>query len=131
VKALLDTHTFLWAVNNDARLSIEIQELLENPEHELLLSLASLWEISIKLKLGKLLLPVPFDVLARDKVLDFGLKLLPIEIRHFSLISSLELLHRDPFDRLLVAQAIVEGIPIISLDPMMRLYPVRVLPEGE
>ena len=115
-RLLLDTHSFLWFVNDDPKLSVFARTLIEDPANEILFSPVSVWELSIKAGLGRLALepnPVAFFEIHAEKN-DFTL--LPIELRHLAPISTLPPHHRDPFDRLLIAQAMVEKIPLVSGD---------------
>ena len=126
MKLLLDTHTFLWFIDDNPQLSQKGKALLE-ADNELLLSIASLWEIAIKLSLGKLTLEMPTEVLMIQQLTRNDIDVLPITVAHLVIVSTLPLHHRDPFDRLLIAQAIVEQIPIVSADPMFDAYPVQRL----
>jgi PIN domain nuclease of toxin-antitoxin system len=114
VNYLLDTHTFLWFINDDAALSTGARRLIEAPENTVFLSIASIWEIAIKVSLGKLILPTPFvDFINQQMALN---RILPlaIETKHIQVIVTLPFHHRDPFDRLLIAQALVEKMVIIG-----------------
>lgn len=126
MKFLLDTHTLLWFVNDDTRLSQTAAELLES-EHDVLVSLVSLWEIAIKSSLGKLRLPAPYAEFVAQQILLNEIDILPIQIDHLTSVSQLPFHHRDPFDRLLVAQSIVEELPIVSVDTMLDAYAVKRL----
>ena len=108
-------HTFLWFIDDNQRLSSNAKSLLES-DNELLLSTASLWEIAIKLSIGKLSLPQPFEPFVRQQLSINAIGILQIETGHLDVVSTLPFHHRDPFDRLLVAQAIVEQVPIVSAD---------------
>ena len=127
MRALLDTHAFLWFVAGDSHLSPSARTLIENAQHQPLLSLASLWEMAIKLSLGKLSLGQPFGTLIPEQMAQNGIELLQIEIAHVVMVATLPFHHRDPFDRLLIAQALVEQIPIISGDAAFDLYPITRL----
>lgn len=126
MKLLLDTHTFLWFIDDSPQLSQKGKTLLE-ADHALLLSIASLWEIAIKLRLGKLTVEMPTEVLMTQQLTRNDIDVLPITVAHLLVVSTLPLHHRDPFDRLLIAQAIVEQIPIVSADPAFDAYPVQRL----
>jgi PIN domain nuclease of toxin-antitoxin system len=116
---LLDTHVVLWWLSDDETLSSEVKETIDT-EAEVFLSVASVWEIAIKQALGKLTGPPDLlDVLDRS-----GLVELPIRSRHATEAGGLPLLHRDPFDRMLVAQARCEGLTLLSRDPQVRRYDV-------
>lgn len=124
---LLDTHAFLWFIFDDPRLSEGAAAALSRPGTELFLSVASLWEITIKHQLGKLDLGIELDTFLREYVERRELNLLPITLAHLRAYSALELHHRDPFDRLLVAQATCGGMPLVSGDPAVRCYEVDVI----
>ena len=121
MKLLLDTHTFLWFIDDNPQLSTDAKSVLES-DVDLLISAASLWEIAVKLNIGKLTLTQPFDAFIPDQLAKNAIALLPITVPHLALVSTLPLHHRDPFDRLLVAQAMVEEIPIVSIDDKFDLY---------
>jgi PIN domain nuclease of toxin-antitoxin system len=124
MKVLLDTHAFLWFVNDDPQLSLAAKTLMES-EVDLLLSVASLWEISIKVGIGKLDLPKLFDVFIPEQLELNEIELLPIELRHLTPLTSLPLHHRDPFDRLLISQSLVEEWTILSADKIFDRYAVN------
>jgi PIN domain nuclease of toxin-antitoxin system len=124
MRLLLDTHALLWFVWGHANLSATARSLISDPKNTLLLSAASLWEIAIKVSIGKLTLAGPYDVFMNQAILTTGLGILPIEVRHGAVLVGLPLHHRDPFDRLLVAQAAVEKIPLLSADPVFDAYPI-------
>ena len=126
MKLLLDTHTFLWFIDDRPQLSQKGKALLE-ADNELRLSIASLWEIAIKLRLGKLTVAVPIEVLMTQQLTQNDIELLPITVAPLIIVSTLPLHHRDPFDRLLIAQAMVEQMPIVSADPAFDAYPVQRL----
>jgi PIN domain nuclease of toxin-antitoxin system len=122
VKLLLDTHLLLWAAGEPERLSPEALELLDAPENELFFSAASLWEITIKRGLGRGDFKVDPRLLRRG-LLDNGYSELPIASEHAVAIDSLPPIHKDPFDRILVAQATVEGITLLTADELVAQYP--------
>jgi PIN domain nuclease of toxin-antitoxin system len=127
VKLLVDTHTFLWALMHDRRLSARSKQILTSDEHELFFSLVSLWEFAIKIKTGKLnALGSSVDYL-RDEMENYSMQLLPIRYEHILALESLPAHHSDPFDRFLIAQAITESLPILTHDEKFSLYPVMVL----
>lgn len=119
---LLDTQLLLWAAGQADRLSAEARRLLEDPGNELLFSAASLWEIAIKRGLGREDFRVEPRVLRRG-LLDNGYRELPVASEHAVAIDSLPPLHRDPFDRLLLAQALAEGITLLTSDVQVSQYP--------
>ena len=122
MKLLLDTHLLLWAAGSPERLPLAARPLLEVPENQLLFSAASLWEIAIKRGLGRADFQVDPRVLRRG-LLDNGYVELPITSEHTVSIDSLPPIHKDPFDRILVAQAIVEGIILLTADALIAQYP--------
>ena len=122
MKWLLDTHLLLWAAGRPEHLSAEARTLLEAPESELLFSAANLWEITIKRALGRDDFQVDGRVLRRG-LLDNGYLELPITSQHALAIELLPPIHKDPFDRLLLAQASVEGIILLTADPILARYP--------
>jgi len=124
MKVLLDTHTFLWFVNDSPELSNNAAELLES-DIDLLLSIASLWEIAIKVNLKKLSLPDDYERFIPQQMSLNEIELLPIALDHLNVVAKLPLHHRDPFDRMLIAQAIQEGIQIISVDTKFDDYEVE------
>ena len=127
MRLLLDTHTFLWAIAEPARLSRKITRLLLDERNELLLSAVTLWEIIVKWQAGKLKLPASAEYFQAhmDRL---GIRqVLPITPVHVYAVLSLPPLHKDPFDRLLAAQASVEGLPLASADDLLRQYPIQVL----
>jgi PIN domain nuclease of toxin-antitoxin system len=127
LRQLLDAHTLLWYVVDDPQLSQSAKAVMLDAANEILISPASYWEIAIKVRLGKLTLHQPYEAFL-DLCLDtYGFTILPIEPRHTAALITLPLHHKDPFDRLLVAQAMVEDIPLISGDPVLDSYPIRRL----
>ena len=122
MKLLLDTHLLLWAAGEPRRLSKQTRALIANPDNELLFSAASLWEVAIKRGLGREDFKVDARLLRRG-LLDNEYRELPIISDHVVATESLPLIHRDPFDRLLVAQATVEGITLLTIDSLVSQYP--------
>ena len=122
MKLLLDTHLLLWAAGEPGRLSAEVCALIEAPENELLFSAASLWEIAIKRGLGREDFRVDVRLLRRG-LLDNGYGELPVGSDHAVAIEGLPPIHKDPFDRLVVAQALVEGITLLTSDERVAQYP--------
>ena len=118
---LLDTSSFLWFVYADKRLSAAAVELLEDSSNAIYLSLASIWEIAIKVNLGRgLELRQPFPQFIDDQLNRNRFQLLNINISHLKRVADLPLVHRDPFDRLIIAQSQVEGLPVIIQRPRLR-----------
>jgi PIN domain nuclease of toxin-antitoxin system len=124
---LLDTHALIWYYQTDTRLSSTARTLIEDPANRVEISPASYWEVAIKLCTQKPLLRVPFAVFVQEAIVDNGFVILPIEPRHCDPLSTLPFHHKDPFDRLLIAQALVEGIPLVSADAIVDAYGVRRL----
>jgi PIN domain nuclease of toxin-antitoxin system len=125
LRALLDTHSFLWFVTADTKLSATAKDLISQGENEILLSVASVWEIAIKVNTGRLPIPEPLQTFIPEQLGRNRIGLLPIALAHVMEAARLPLHHRDPFDRLLICQAIVEGLPILSADSAFDDYPVQ------
>ncbi len=123
---LLDTHILLWAWNGDNRLSKTHQELLTSQEVRAFVSIVSLWEIAIKTSVGKLELKAPLQELVAS-LPEFQFELLPLRMEHISLVGTLPLHHRDPFDRMLIAQAKHEGMHLLTADPHFAAYDVPLI----
>jgi PIN domain nuclease of toxin-antitoxin system len=122
MKLLLDTHLLLWAAGHPDRLSVEARRLIGDSDNELLFSAASLWEVVIKRGLGRDDFKVDSRTLRRG-LLDNGYGELPIVSNHVVAVESLPAIHKDPFDRVLVAQATVEGITLLTTDSLIAQYP--------
>ena len=122
MRLLIDTHTFLWFVTNDPLLSAAALALLVDPSNEILISPASFWEVAIKVSIGKYPLAVPFDQFFTQGIDGNDISILPLEVRHAAVLSSLPMHHKDPFDRMIVAQAMVEQVPIVSIDVALDAY---------
>ncbi|HSH82116.1 MAG TPA: type II toxin-antitoxin system VapC family toxin [Herpetosiphonaceae bacterium] len=125
MRALLDTHAFLWWVMDDARLPATAREVLEDSANELLFSAASGWEIAIKTRLGKLTLSDDPRRFVAEQIARNGFDLLPITLAHALHVWTLPDYHRDPFDRMLVAQSQVTGLPLMTDDPLIARYEVN------
>jgi PIN domain nuclease of toxin-antitoxin system len=128
MKALLDTCTFLWLTTEDCdRLSRKSIDTFLDEDNEIYFSLVSAWEISIKVSIGKLYLTIPVrEFLSRQIELN-GLIVLPITLEHVTKVSELPFHHKDPFDRLLIAQSMIEDIPILSSDSVFEQYGIRMI----
>lgn len=124
---LLDSHALLWFLRGEARLTSKAKPLIEDPNNEKLVSIASCWEISIKAGLGKVGLTEPSRIFLEREISRNNMQLLPITLEHATAVETLPLHHRDPFDRLLIAQAMSEKIPIVSADAIFDQYPVSRL----
>jgi len=121
---LLDTHTLLWFALGDTKLSSSARALIDDPANEKLVSPASYWEIAIKISIGRYSLSQPYDLFMNRGISGNGFVSLPIELRHTALLVTLPYHHRDPFDRLLVAQSLVDNIGIVSIDAQLDAYGV-------
>jgi PIN domain nuclease of toxin-antitoxin system len=126
MKALLDTHTFLWAIAEEGKLSRRAQQIYTG-SNDLWLSVASVWEILIKTQAGKLPLPEPVGPYLVKKLVKDRIEILAVTLDHVLKTETLPLHHRDPFDRLIIAQSIVQGWPIVTADPWFARYPVDVI----
>jgi PIN domain nuclease of toxin-antitoxin system len=126
VKVLLDTHTFIWWDGEPSRLSPRILALLLDPSSTVLLSVVSIWEMLIKSQLGKLTLRLPLSQIVAQQLAN-GVTILPVTLDHTLDLEGLPAAHKDPFDRLLIAQARVEGAALLSVDRVFAQYPVTVL----
>ena len=126
MKYLLDTNIFLWWLDGDSRLSKEYSEIINNPNHIKLISVVSVWEIIIKVRLGKFPLSIPVEKILEKSEFD----LLSVELKHVLELGKLPGIHKDPFDRILVAQAKVEECTLLSSDKLLKKYNVsrRQLP---
>ena len=125
MKLLLDTHLLLWAASQPKRLSAEARRLIEDPENELLFSAASIWEVAIKSGLGREDFQADARVFRRE-LIDNGYLELVIRSEHAAATADLPPIHKDPFDRLLIAQSLVEGIALLTADPTVARYPQPV-----
>lgn len=123
MKVLIDTHVFLWGLQDEAKLSRKVSSLL--PVAEVWISVASIWEIITKVQTGKLELPAPVGGYLTKKLSENGILLLQINFEHVKRLEGLPLHHRDPFDRMLVAQSIEERIPLVTADPLFTRYPIE------
>ncbi len=127
MKLLLDTHTLLWFIAGSASLSADARSLIEDAGHEKFVSIVSIWETAIKVSIGKMSLSAPFDVLFPHQLQINGFELLPVKIEHTSVVTTLPFHHRDPFDRLLIAQVIEEKMTLVSVDEIFDDYSVKRL----
>ncbi|HLC16269.1 MAG TPA: type II toxin-antitoxin system VapC family toxin [Thermodesulfovibrionia bacterium] len=122
----LDTHAFMWFVNGDPILGNEAKKIIESIDNQNFISVASLWEIAIKINIGKLSLSKPYNYI-KQQLEDNHVAILPIDFNHTLQLVSLPLYHRDPFDRLIIAQAIVENMTIITKDDNFKNYPIKII----
>jgi PIN domain nuclease of toxin-antitoxin system len=125
VKLLLDTHSLIWFFSGDPKLSNTARIYMEDVKDQKLISLATVWEMAIKQSKNKLTLPLPLEDYIQQKLKLEDFELLPINLNHLAIISSLPFFHNDPFDRLIIAQAIVEKIPILSRDLAFDYYSIQ------
>jgi PIN domain nuclease of toxin-antitoxin system len=126
MRLLFDTHAFLWWVFDDSRLSATARGQITDPASEVLFSAVSGWEIAIKARTGRLRVPADVPGFVQEQVRRNRLRVLPVELRHALRVHAPPDHHRDPFDRLLVAQAQVEVVPLLSRDPLLAAYEVAV-----
>jgi len=130
MKLLLNTQVFLWWIDDDRRLGANAQAVLKNAKSNVAFSVASAWEIAIKARLGHLRTPPDLTSFLADQIARNGFRILPVELAHATRVRHLDDHHRDPFDRLLVAQANIEDLILVTSDPLIRCYPVTTLPAG-
>lgn len=123
---LLDTHTLIWFLEGDNHLSLTAKSYIEEASHTNFVSMATFWEMAIKISLNKLELRKPLPDL-ESLIWENGIEILPITIEHTLLVSQLPFYHKDPFDRLLVAQAMSENMTLLSGDEKFKLYPIQVI----
>jgi PIN domain nuclease of toxin-antitoxin system len=126
MKLLLDTHAFIWFVEDDEKLPERIRIQIEDAENEILISIVSLWEIAVKTSLGKLELTIDIPSMI-SKIEENGFSILPILPEHTVFVSSLPFHHRDPFDRMLISQSITEKIKMVSKDGAFDDYDVDII----
>ncbi|GAB4278144.1 MAG: type II toxin-antitoxin system VapC family toxin [Oscillatoriaceae cyanobacterium] len=127
MKLLLDTHILIWLIEGNPNLSLTARQAIEDESNTLHLSIVSLWEITIKTSLGKLELAIPLEQIVINFILPSGIQILPIQLPHLLILQTLPFHHRDPFDRLLIAQAKSEGLTLVSEDGMFEQYEVKIL----
>ncbi len=127
MKLLLDTHTFLWSVGDDPRLSATARQNISDPSNDLFVSIASLWEATVKITIGKMRVPGDSIDYLLPRATQTGVTTLPILSMHLQQLQKLPMLHRDPFDRILIAQSMVEKMVVVSVDSQLRQYPCKIL----
>lgn len=127
MQLLLDTHVLLWWLDDDRALSVKARKAIANADNECFLSLASCWELAIKYSLGKLTLSQPLDQFIPEQLYRNGIRLLHIDFRHVAKVATLPFHHRDPFDRLLVAQASIEKMTLVTADAAIARYDIECL----
>lgn len=126
MKGLVDTHAFIWWYSDPTRLSVAALAFFQDPSSIVLVSVVSVWEILIKFQLGKMTLNTPLRTILTQQQAN-GIQILPVILDHVLAVESLPPTHKDPFDRLLIAQANVEGAVLVSVDKIFNQYPVKVL----
>ena len=127
MRILIDTHVFIWWTSDSQKLSFTVYNLLTSPKTQVIFSVVSIWEMQIKLSLGKLQLKTALPELVEDEVKQNKIELLPLDLSHIYALSNLPNHHRDPFDRLLIAQAKSEALVIISIDEKFDGYDIERL----
>lgn len=128
MRLLLDTHTFLWYITNDQHLPPKVVAAVSDGSNEVYLSVVSIWEALVKYQIGRLPLPVPPDEYLRKRQEQHGVATLPLEAAAVSHLLKLPMHHRDPFDRMLVCQALHHDCAIATSDPQIAKYPIQVFP---
>ncbi len=127
MQVLLDTHTLIWALDSPEDLSRNAALMMKDANHQLLVSIATIWEAGIKVNLGKLKLSLPFERWIEKAKEELGVEILPISIEAATYQASMPMHHRDPFDRILISQAILEDAPFLSADSVVDQYaPIRL-----
>ena len=124
---LSDTHTFIWTFSNTKKLSAKAAKEFKNPANQVFLSVASVWEMQIKIKLGKMIFNDTLENIINEQQTVNGIQILPVQLAHALYLENLPYHHKDPFDRLLISQAIVENMTLMSGDRLFPLYPVNLL----
>ncbi len=127
MKALLDTHVFLWWITDDPQLPSHVRGIIANGNNELFFSAASCWEIAIKAELGRIKLPHKPDVFISEQLIANAVQGLPIQLSHALHVFNLPSHHRDPFDRIIVAQSQLEKLPVITSDKLIAKYRVEII----
>lgn len=127
MRLLLDTQIFIWWADNPEKFSKPVLSALEDDSNDLLLSVASVWEMQIKIRLGKLKVSLPLAELVHSQQAANDINILPVALPHVLALDALPFHHKDPFDRLLIAQCIEEDATLVSVDPQFSSYPVKLL----
>ena len=125
MKVLIDTHVLLWGIQDEAKVSSRVRALL--PVADVWISVASLWEIITKVQIGRLVLPAPVGDYLAQKLKMNGVSVLPLSFDHVRRLEEIPPHHRDPFDRILVAQSLEEKLPLVSADPHFEKYPIQLI----
>lgn len=124
MKYIIDTHALLWIIDNNSQLSQKVKEIYLNESNEILLSIASIWEMAIKISLKKLVIPGVLSDFVKNHIIGNNIRIIDIRLSHIYRLESLQYHHRDPFDRLIISQSIDENISIISSDSRFDQYDV-------
>jgi PIN domain nuclease of toxin-antitoxin system len=124
MRVLLDTHAFLWAITDDIRMPARVRRSIA--ASDCFFSVASIWEVIVKVQSGKMSLPRPVGLFLVSELVSSGVKILPVTLDHVLRVESLHLHHRDPFDRMLIAQSLEEDLPVVTTDPLFKKYPVEL-----
>jgi PIN domain nuclease of toxin-antitoxin system len=127
VRLLLDSHALIWAVDNPSQLSQMATAALQAPTNQLLISAGTIWELGIKTGIGKLVLSLPYKQWMSQVITDLDVEILPLSVEYAAAQATLPMHHKDPFDRLLVAQAQIENIPLVSCDVILDRYGISRL----
>ncbi|PZU96726.1 MAG: PIN domain nuclease [Pseudanabaena sp.] len=127
MKVLLDTHAFLWWVADDPQISTNAKDIISNPDNEVYFSVVNAWEIIIKVGTGKLSLSEPPETYIPSRIASNQFEILPVQMSHILRINSLPNFHKDPFDRLLIAQSLVEDLSMITVDSAIGQYPIKTI----
>lgn len=127
MRLLLDTHAFLWFVLNDPQLSAAARTAISDPANDVFVSPATFWEVAIKVSIGKYTVPGPLEDFFERAIKGNDFEVLPIEARHAARVAALPFHHKDPFDRMLIAQALVEGLTLVSIEANFDIYGVNRL----
>ncbi|MFK7972934.1 MAG: type II toxin-antitoxin system VapC family toxin [Bacteroidia bacterium] len=122
---LIDTHTLIWYAEGSSKLSLKAKNILDSKNINKFISIASVWEMGIKSQLGKLRFSPSFETFIRNEISLVGYQVLPANLSHIILIEQLELHHKDPFDRLIIAQSITESLPVVTIDEKFKHYNVE------
>ena len=125
MRYILDTHTLLWIVDDNPKLGDEAKTIYLNDHNDIFASIASIWEMAIKISLNKLNIPGTLSEFVKDHIRGNKIDIINIELNHLYQLENLNYFHRDPFDRLIIAQAIAENIPVISSDKAFDDYPIQ------
>ena len=125
MKLLVDTHTLLWSVDEPAKISVPAMAVLQYPNNDRYVSAATIWELAIKVGLGKLTLSKPYRPWIEEAIYDLAMEILPVTIEYADFQATLPPHHKDPFDRMMISQSLVESIPIVTIDAVFDSYGVK------